>query len=39
MSPHLGDDRSLSADIESVADQVRDGTLVAMVEGALAPLQ
>jgi histidine ammonia-lyase len=38
-SPHLGDDRSLSADIETVAGRVRDGALVAAVEGALAPLQ
>ena len=37
-SPHLGDDRSLSADIETVAGQVRDGALVAAVEAALAPL-
>jgi histidine ammonia-lyase len=38
-SPHLGDDRSLSADIEMVAARVRDGALVAAVEGVLAPLQ
>jgi histidine ammonia-lyase len=38
-SPHLGDDRSLSADIETVAGQVRDGALVAAVEAALSPLQ
>jgi len=38
-SPHLGDDRSLSDDIETVARQVRDGALVSVVEGALAPLQ
>jgi histidine ammonia-lyase len=38
-SPHLGDDRSLSADIETVAGRVRDGALVAAVEGVLAPLQ
>jgi histidine ammonia-lyase len=38
-SPHLGDDRSLSTDIETVAGRVRDGALVAAVEGALAPLQ
>jgi histidine ammonia-lyase len=37
-SAHLGDDRSLSSDIETVADRIRDGALVAVVEDALAPL-
>jgi histidine ammonia-lyase len=34
VSPHLGDDRSLSAEIETVAELVRDGTLVAAAEAA-----
>ena len=38
-SPHLGDDRSLAGDIEAVAGAVRDGSLVAAVEGALGPLR
>ena len=33
-SPHLGDDRSLTADIETVAELVADGTLVAAAEAA-----
>jgi histidine ammonia-lyase len=37
-SPHLGDDRSLAGDIESVAGAIRDGSLVGAVEGALGPL-
>jgi histidine ammonia-lyase len=39
LSPRLGDDRPLSADIEVVADAIRDGSLIAAVEaqaGALA---
>src|SRR6266851_1579485 len=35
-SPHLGDDRSLSAEIELVAGRIRDGSLVAAVEQAFA---
>jgi histidine ammonia-lyase len=38
-SPHLGDDRSLSSEIEAVAGRIRDGALVAAVEAALAPLR
>ena len=34
VSPHLGDDRSLSAEIETVAELVADGTLVAAAEAA-----
>src|SRR6266545_1949449 len=39
LSPRLGDDRSLAADIEAVAESIRDGSLIAAVEaevGALA---
>ena len=32
LSPRLGDDRSLSRDIELVASAVRDGSLIAAVE-------
>ncbi len=39
LSPRLGDDRSLAGDIENVAESVRDGTLVAAVEGAVGPLR
>ena len=38
-SPHLGDDRSLAVDIETVAEGIRDGSLVAAVEGATGPLR
>ena len=38
-SPHVGDDRSLAADIEAVARAIRDGSLVGAVEGALGPLR
>jgi histidine ammonia-lyase len=38
-SPHVGDDRSLAGDIESVAGAIRDGSLVGAVEGALGPLR
>ena len=38
-SPHLGDDRSLAGDIETVAGAIRDGSLVDAVEAALAPLR
>jgi histidine ammonia-lyase len=37
-SPHLADDRSLSAEIEAVAERVRDGSLVAAVERAFTAL-
>jgi histidine ammonia-lyase len=37
-SPHLADDRSLTADIESVAAGIRDGSLLAAAEGAAGPL-
>ncbi|HET7429563.1 MAG TPA: histidine ammonia-lyase [Gaiellales bacterium] len=37
-SPHVGDDRSLAGDIESVAGAIRDGSLVGAVEGALGAL-
>ena len=37
-SPHLDDDRSLSAEIEAVAERVRDGSLVAAVERAFTTL-
>jgi histidine ammonia-lyase len=37
-SPHLADDRSLTADIESVADGIRDGSLLAAAEAAAGPL-
>jgi histidine ammonia-lyase len=38
-SPHLDDDRSLAADIETVARAIRDGSLVAAVEGAVGALR
>jgi histidine ammonia-lyase len=38
-SPHVGDDRSLSSEIEAVAGRIRDGGLVGAVEAALAPLR
>ena len=37
-SPHLADDRSLTADIESVAGGIRDGSLLAAAEAAAGPL-
>ena len=37
LSPHLDDDRSLSAEIEAVAAAIRDGSLVAAVEPAFRP--
>jgi histidine ammonia-lyase len=37
-SPHLADDRSLSSEIEAVADRVRDGSLLAAVERAFTAL-
>ena len=39
LSPRLRDDRSLSADIEAVADAVRDGSLLAAVEGEVGELE
>jgi histidine ammonia-lyase len=38
-SPHLGDDRSLAGDIETVALAIRDGSLVGVVEGAVGALR
>ncbi len=38
-SAHLADDRSLAADIETVAGSIRDGSLVGAVESALGPLR
>src|SRR5512133_897621 len=38
LSPRLGDDRSLSRDIELVADRVRDGSVVAAVESEVGEL-
>ena len=37
--PRLEEDRSLSAEIETVADMVRDGTLIAAAEGAVGQLR
>jgi hypothetical protein len=34
----LGDDRSLAADIESVAEAIRDGSLIAAVETEVGEL-
>jgi histidine ammonia-lyase len=39
LSPRLRDDRSLSADIEAVADAVRDGSLLAAVEHEVGELE
>jgi len=39
LSPRLRDDRSLSADIEAVADCVRDGSLLAAVEAEIGELE
>jgi histidine ammonia-lyase len=38
LSPRLGDDRPLSADIEAVADSIRDGSLIAAVEAQAGEL-
>jgi len=38
ISPRLGDDRPLAPDIEAVADAIRDGSLVAAVEGEIGEL-
>jgi histidine ammonia-lyase len=38
LSPRLGDDRSLSRDIELVAGGIRDGSLVAAVESEVGEL-
>jgi histidine ammonia-lyase len=38
-SAHLGDDRSLASDIETVAGAIRDGSLVAAIEGAVGSLR
>jgi histidine ammonia-lyase len=38
LSPRLGDDRSLSRDIELVAGSVREGSLVAAVEAEIGEL-
>jgi histidine ammonia-lyase len=38
LSPHLDADRSLAADIETVAGRIRDGSLLAAVERGSAPL-
>jgi histidine ammonia-lyase len=39
LSPRLGEDRPLSAEIESVAASIRDGSLVAAVEAEVGALQ
>ncbi len=39
LSPRLRDDRPLSADIEAVADSVRDGSLLAAVEAEIGELE
>jgi histidine ammonia-lyase len=39
LSPRLGDDRPLAGDIEAVAAAVRDGTIVATVEGEAGALR
>jgi histidine ammonia-lyase len=38
LSARLGDDRSLAADIETVADAIRDGSLIAAVEAEVGEL-
>jgi histidine ammonia-lyase len=38
LSPHLGTDRSLAAEIDAVAGRIRDGSLLAVVEAGSAPL-
>jgi histidine ammonia-lyase len=39
VSPRLGDDRSLAPDIEAVAVAIRDGSLLAAVEGEIGELE
>jgi histidine ammonia-lyase len=39
LSPRLSDDRSLAADIESVAQAIRDGAFVAAVEADVGELR
>ena len=39
LSPRLGDDRPLSAEIESVATAIRDGSLVGTVEAEIGELE
>ena len=39
LSPRLRDDRSLSADIETVADAIRDGSLLGAVEAEVGELE
>jgi histidine ammonia-lyase len=39
LSPRLGDDRPLGPDIEAVADAIRDGSLLAAVEGEIGELE
>jgi histidine ammonia-lyase len=39
LSPRLGDDRSLSPDIEAVAEAIREGSLVAAVEAEVGELR
>jgi len=39
LSPRLGDDRSLAADIEAVASAIRDGSAVAAVEAEVGELE
>jgi histidine ammonia-lyase len=38
LSPRLGDDRSLAPDIETVAEAIRDGSLIAAVEAEVGEL-
>jgi histidine ammonia-lyase len=38
LSARLGDDRSLAADIETVAEAIRDGSLIAAVEADVGEL-
>jgi histidine ammonia-lyase len=39
VSPRLGEDRSLSDDIEAIAAAIRDGSVVAAVEAATGELR
>jgi histidine ammonia-lyase len=39
VSPRLGDDRSLSDDIEAVAAAIRDGSAIAALEAEAGELQ
>jgi hypothetical protein len=39
LSPRVSDDRSLAAEIESVAQAIRDGGFVAAVEGDVGELR